>query len=44
MDGELEALTARQAITDLIYRYCRSGTKMESPITARTFTRAMAAA
>jgi SnoaL-like domain len=29
MDGELEALTARQAITDLIYRYCRSVDRLD---------------
>jgi hypothetical protein len=32
MDGELEALAARQAITDLIYRYCRSVDRLDVPL------------
>lgn len=32
MDGELEALAARQAITALIYRYCRSVDRLDVPL------------
>jgi hypothetical protein len=32
MDGKLETLVARQAITDLIYRYCRSVDRLDIPL------------